>query len=72
MMMMMVYGLSGHPKYLCTRASHGGKLTGRASRYLFKSSVIAYCLFEKGGCLFIRVACDLFSMLTWHDVLGIQ
>lgn len=36
----------------------------RISRYLFKMSVIAYCL-GKVGCPIHR---DLFSMLIWNDV----
>lgn len=38
----------------------------RADIYLkLVSLLLAYW---RGGRLFIRVACDLFSMLTWHDV----
>lgn len=57
---------SGHLKYLCMKASQVSWQAARADIYLkLVSLLIAYW---KVGCLFIRVACDLFSMLTWHDV----
>lgn len=62
--------ISGHLKYLCIKASQARWQAERADIYLKLVSLLTPL--EKVGCLFIRVACDMFSMLTWHDVLGIQ
>lgn len=37
--------------------------------YLFKLVLLLKPI-EKVAVFFLGVACDLFSMLTWHDVLG--
>lgn len=65
-----VCGFSGHAKYLCIKALQVSWRSEWADIYLKLVSLLMPIW--KGGCLLIRVACDLFSMLTWHDVLGIQ
>lgn len=69
---------SGHVKYLCIKASEVSwqnedkkHLAGREWEDIYLKCVFASACW-KDDCLFIRAACDLFSMLTQHDVLGIQ